>query len=207
MIQLPSRGRLNEPDANTRRRWSPTRTIKSPVERRRSEARMRSELRVCVSALPVVSRRFPFLHGDETGTGFASALSFQREHQGIHAGHLRRDPRLLPPALQRHALEVINWQALSLERGQSGPGEFGRSRSARSECRQLEHAAPLIVDPIADRWVFRRRVKGVWFEIDSKREGFASLAVPHCRVLCLASQIDEWMERPLPVGARGWRQY
>jgi hypothetical protein len=37
---------------------------------------MASELPVCVASQPVVSRRFPFRHGDETGTSLRSALSF-----------------------------------------------------------------------------------------------------------------------------------
>ena len=42
-----------------------------------SESCTASELVIFVSTHPVVSQRFPFLHGDETGTGTPSALSFR----------------------------------------------------------------------------------------------------------------------------------
>jgi hypothetical protein len=42
----------------------------------RSGAGMPSELRICVPLVPIVSRRFPFLHGDETGTAHPPAFSF-----------------------------------------------------------------------------------------------------------------------------------
>jgi len=35
-----------------------------------------AQLRVSVSVLPIVSQRFPFLHGDEAGTGLRLELSF-----------------------------------------------------------------------------------------------------------------------------------
>ncbi len=93
--EVLSRGDLNgvrdEPDPDDReaspRRatsaWAPrdsTRNLrKSPMRTCRSACWASSELRVSVSALPTVSRRFPFLHGDETGIGPAQALSFQSQ--------------------------------------------------------------------------------------------------------------------------------
>jgi len=55
---------------------TPNLRIKSLVKECWSESCTASELVVCVSTHPVVSQRFPFHHGDETGTGTPSALSF-----------------------------------------------------------------------------------------------------------------------------------
>ncbi len=57
---------------------TPNLRMKSLVRRCRSAGRNGSELGVCVSLLLVVSHRFPFLHGDETGTRPILALSFPR---------------------------------------------------------------------------------------------------------------------------------
>ena len=46
---------------------TPNLRIKSPVRTCWSEGGVGSELRVCVSVVPIVSQCFPFLHGDETG--------------------------------------------------------------------------------------------------------------------------------------------
>jgi hypothetical protein len=46
---------------------TPNLRINSPVRTCRSARWMSSELRVCVSVVPIASRCFPFLHGDETG--------------------------------------------------------------------------------------------------------------------------------------------
>jgi len=51
--------------------------IKSLVEECWSESCTVSGLVVCVSTHPVVSQRFPFLHGDETGTEAPAVLSFR----------------------------------------------------------------------------------------------------------------------------------
>jgi len=78
-------------------RWAPgIRTpnlrIKSLVRRRRSAAYTASELRVCVSLLPIVPRRFPFIHGEEAGKIPCSSLSFlrQRHLRERCQGHVRR---------------------------------------------------------------------------------------------------------------------
>ncbi len=55
---------------------TPNLRIKSPVRRCGSEGCTTSELRVCVPVVPIVSHRFPFLHGDETGQQVHWALSF-----------------------------------------------------------------------------------------------------------------------------------
>jgi len=57
---------------------TPNLRIKSLVRTCRSERCNASDLRVFVSLLPIVSHRFPFLHGDETGTAPCLALSFPR---------------------------------------------------------------------------------------------------------------------------------
>ena len=55
---------------------TPNLRIKSLVRRCRSERCTASDLRVCVSVLPIVSQRFPFLHGDETRRRPQLPLSF-----------------------------------------------------------------------------------------------------------------------------------
>ena len=50
--------------------------MKSVVPRCWSERCTASDPRVCVSVLPIVSQRFPFLHGDETGRRPQLSLSF-----------------------------------------------------------------------------------------------------------------------------------
>jgi len=58
---------------------TPNLRIKSLVRSCRSERRGAREQPICVSVLPIVSRRFPFLHGDETGMeppGATGALLF-----------------------------------------------------------------------------------------------------------------------------------
>jgi hypothetical protein len=64
---------------------TPNLRIKSPVRMCSSEGCTASELRVCVSALLVSSRCFPFLRGDETGTRPRPALPF-RLHAPINDG-------------------------------------------------------------------------------------------------------------------------
>jgi hypothetical protein len=55
---------------------TPNLRIKSPVQKCWSKPWMSSELAVCVSTHPIVSRRFPFHHGDETGMEVRAVLSF-----------------------------------------------------------------------------------------------------------------------------------
>jgi hypothetical protein len=56
---------------------TPNLRIKSLLETCRSKGWIAFELRVCVSSHPIVPHRFPFLHGDETGTRLRPALSFR----------------------------------------------------------------------------------------------------------------------------------
>ena len=62
---------------NSRGIRTPNLRINRLVEECWSERWMTLELVVCVSMHPIVSRRFPFLHGDETGTGLRLSLSFR----------------------------------------------------------------------------------------------------------------------------------
>ena len=81
---------------------TPNLRIKSLVEECWSEDWMSSELAVCVSTHPIVSRRFPFHHGDGTGTTPHSALSFRSHFVPI--GDNNRDysqSAIAPPLVHR----------------------------------------------------------------------------------------------------------
>jgi CheY-like chemotaxis protein len=87
--------------------------IKSLVRTCRSERRLALEKRVCVSLVPIVSHRFPFLHGDETGTIPPLALPFrshvERRHWGprelLRSGVRRGDLRAPKHRSTSHKLE------------------------------------------------------------------------------------------------------
>jgi hypothetical protein len=55
---------------------TPNLRIKSLVRTSRSESCRAAEQPVCFSAVPIVSQRFPFFHGDETGDARRWTLSF-----------------------------------------------------------------------------------------------------------------------------------
>jgi hypothetical protein len=55
---------------------TPNLRIKSLIRRCRSEPWKASELHIFVAVLPIVTRSFPLLHGDETGIRRAFALTF-----------------------------------------------------------------------------------------------------------------------------------
>ena len=65
---------------------TPNLRIKSLVRSSRSESRGAREQPNCVSVLPIVSHRFPFLHGDEAGMSDSSALSFRLHRAAVGAG-------------------------------------------------------------------------------------------------------------------------
>ena len=79
---------------------TPNLRIKSLVEECWSEACEDADLRFCVSRHPIASHRFPFLHGDETGTETAAPLpsrwAVRSESPGASGDPLRRSgPTLL----------------------------------------------------------------------------------------------------------------
>jgi len=81
---------------------TPNLRIKSLVPRCWSERCTASDLRVCVSVLPIVSQRFPFLHGDETGRRPQLPLSFPMKATSERGQKSPRWP--LPPKRPRHSL-------------------------------------------------------------------------------------------------------
>jgi len=90
---------------------------------------MPSEQAVCVSLLSIVSRCFPFLHGDETGTASSRTLSFPSHERSRLTW---RQGTLGPPSpsVSRSAM-VPNHKVLSWRRNR-----LTASRSWRAEPRR-----------------------------------------------------------------------
>jgi hypothetical protein len=104
--------------------------IKSPFRTCWSEGCVASELRVCVSVLPMVSRWFPFLHGDRTGTTPRLALSFR--------SHSRPGENLILKRWRRGPCgRTGSWPANASGRGGARDRGEGGSSGCFMKCRAL----------------------------------------------------------------------